>query len=77
MRPQRPAIKLVKAVEKFGDGFLAEEARATRNFISEKLSADTNSVVALSGSNVMDTSGLARILSNLPLTGIPRGIPVE
>ena len=55
-----PTLKLEKAVEKFGDGFLAEEARATRNFISMKLTADTNSVVALSGSNVMDDSGLAR-----------------
>lgn len=54
-------MKLLQAVEKFGDGFLAEEARATNDFISKKLNSETNSVVALSGSNVMDTSGLAPI----------------
>ena len=54
-------LKLVQAVEKFGDDFLAEEARATNDFISKKLNSETNSVVALSGSNVMDNSGLAQL----------------
>ena len=54
-------MKLLQAVEKFGDGFLAEEARATNDFISKKLNSETNSVVALSGSNVMDNSGLAQL----------------
>ena len=58
-------LKLVQAVEKFGDNFLAEEARATNDFISKKLNSETNSVVALSGSNVMDNSGLAQLFQEV------------
>ena len=68
-------MKLLQAVEKFGDDFLAEEARATHDFISKKLNSDTNSVVALSGSNVMDNSGLARISHKVFATGKLRFYP--